>query len=120
MKSDEVLNDAYLFEMSNFRKHETGLPINIYVSDGRSFGNKLPRLKMMIDQSDKMDVSNTVSVLIKKNITVDDIIGYAKIPSKIFQDIRDYININYDVLINYWNGDISTTELTQNLKKLNK
>lgn len=67
MKKEELIeDDAYLFEMSNLRKRETGLPVNIYISDGRSYGNKIPRLKVMTSTSDNMDPHNTVSILIKK------------------------------------------------------
>lgn len=118
MKKEEIIDDSYLFEMSNLRKNETGLPVNIYISDGRSYGNKIPRLKIMLSTSINMDPHNTVSILIKKNITEDDIIGYDKVPSKIFNSVKDYINLNYDTLIKFWDGEIGTLELPKKLKRL--
>ena len=119
MKKEELIgDDTYLFEMSNLRKHETGLPVNIYISDGRSYGNKIPRLKIMTSTSDNMDPHNTVSIMIKKNITEDDIIGYDRIPSSVFSAVKKYINLNYDTLVQFWNGEIGTTELGNKLKRL--
>ena len=117
MKIDEVLED--LFEMANLRKTETGLPVNIYVSSGGAIkGRHGPRIKVMYKSSDKFDINSTVSVLLKKDIDEDDVIGYDKLDSNIFNAIKQYLNLNYDCLLEYWKDDISTMELMNKLKKI--
>ena len=113
MKADD------LFEMSNIRKSESGLPVNIYVSSGGSINNQHgPRIKAMIDTGDRFNPHQTVSVVLKQNITQDDVIGYEQLPSKVLGPLRDYINLNYDVLMAYWNDQISTKEMVMGLKSL--
>lgn len=117
MISEEFID---LFEMSNIRKNESGLPVNIFVSSGGSVNNQHgPRIKAMVDTDDKFNVRNTVSIILKKDITDDDVIGYDKLPVKILNPIREYINLNYDTLIQYWNDEMSTNEMTLSLLSLN-
>lgn len=113
MRADE------LFEMSNIRKSESGLPVNIYVSSGGSVNKQHgPRIKVMINAGDKFNPYQTVSVILKQNITQDDVVGYEQLPQKVLGPLRDYINLNYDVLMAYWNDEISTKEMIMGLKSL--
>jgi len=113
MRADE------LFEMSNLRKNDTGLPVNIYVSSGGSVNAQHgPRIKIMTSTSDKVNPYETVSVILKRDITVDDVIGYHTLPACVIDSVRDYINLNYDVLLRYWNDDIGTHEMISLLKSI--
>ena len=113
MRADE------LFEMSNIRKSESGLPVNIYVSSGGSVNTRHgPRIKVMVDTGDRFDPRHTVSVLLKRDVTVDDVVGYEQLSSAVLAAIRDYINLNYDVLLAYWNDELSTSEMINGLKRL--
>lgn len=124
MKIQEMMNRLFsyqddLFEMSNIRKNESGLPVNIYVSSGGSVNRKHgPRIKVMYDTTDKFNPHATVSVLVKRDITTDDVVGYERLPSKILNPIREYINLNYAVLMSYWNDELSTIEMIQQLQPL--
>jgi hypothetical protein len=113
MKTDD------LFEMSNIRKSESGLPVNIYVSSGGSVNKQHgPRIKVMINASDRFNPHQTVSVVLKQNITQDDVVGYEQLPPKVLEPLRNYINLNYDLLMAYWNDQISTKEMVMGLKSL--
>lgn len=113
------MNVEELFEMSNIRKSESGLPVNIFVSSGGSVNQQHgPRVKVMIDSSDRFDVNRTVPVILKKNISDDDVVGYQPLPSSIMKPLRRYLNANYDTLIAYWNDEISTGEMIRQLKRL--
>jgi len=65
-----------------------------------------------------MDINSTVSILLKRNITADDVVGYNKLPNDILNSLRKYINKNYDTLMLYWNDEIDSAELIQKLKKI--
>jgi len=108
-----------LFEMSNIRKSESGLPVNIYVSSGGSVNKKHgPRIKIMSNTADKFDPYQTISIIMKKDITADDVIGYARVPPETLKQVRNYVNLNYDTLLAYWLDEISTGEMIQRLKPL--
>jgi hypothetical protein len=72
----------------------------------------------MINASDRFNPNQTVSVILKPNITQDDVVGYDQLPPKVLGPLRDYINLNYDVLMAYWNDEISTKEMIMGLKSL--
>lgn len=105
--------------MSNLRKQDTGLPVNVYVSSGGSVNKQhSPRIKVMRTSADKMNPNETISIILNKNITLDDIVGYDSIPPKIFETIRRWVHMNYETLIDYWNDEISTVEMIERLKSL--
>lgn len=110
-----------LFEMSNIRKMESGLPVNIFVSSGGSVNHQHgPRIKAMISTGDKFNISDTVSIVLKRDITGADIIGYKTLPAAVISAIREYINLNYDTLLAYWDDEISTKELIDSLLPIPK
>ena len=118
-KMIDILSEDDLFEMSNIRKNESGLPMNIYVSSGGSVNHQHgPRIKVMPTSANNMNPHQTVSVMLKQNITSDDVVGYSQLSSDDLSEIRNYINLNYETLIQYWEDTISTAEMISKLKKL--
>ena len=75
-------------------------------------------IKAMVTSSDKMNPHETVSIMLKKDVTNNDVIGYQQLPPNILSQLRKYLNLNYDTLLKYWNDEISTSELISELKKL--
>jgi hypothetical protein len=120
LKEEEILaNDTHLFEMSNLRKQDTGLPINVYVSSGGSVNKQhRPRIKVMRTSADKMNPHETIGIILKKNITLDDVVGYDLISPKTFEAIRRWVHMNYETLVDYWNDEISTVEMIGRIKSL--
>jgi len=113
MREDE------LFEMSNIRKTTSGLPVNIYVSSGGSVNSRHgPRIKVMTNSGDKFNPNETVSVMLKKNITEDDVIGYDSLPPNVLIALRKYINVNFNTLMKYWNDEIDTAQMIHMLRKI--
>src|ERR1017187_4692694 len=116
---ENIENPDYLFKMSNLRENKTGLPVNIYVSSGGSVNKRHgPRLKVMISSAEKFNPSETVSVCLKKDITTDDVIGYHQLFPELLEKLREYVNLNYDVLMLYWNDEIDTDDLVNRLRKI--
>jgi hypothetical protein len=102
-----------LFEMSNISREDSGLPVRVWVSSKMSAAERHgPRIKIEIPGKG----SPTIPVLLKKDITVDDVVGYEYVPAKILNPLRDFINLNYDVLIQYWNDEISTKQMILSIK----
>jgi hypothetical protein len=113
------LSENVLFEMSNLRKNETGLPVNIYVSSGGAVNNRhSPRIKVMINTGNTMDINQTVSVLLKQDLTSDDVVGYEKLPNELINSLRVFVNKNYTTLIDYWNDSISTKEMINKIQSI--
>jgi hypothetical protein len=77
-----------------------------------------PQIKVMYDTGNRFNPHATVGVILKRDVTPTDVVGYNNLPNHILTPIRNYINLNFDVLIDYWNDKIDTFELTRKLKKL--
>ena len=108
-----------LFEMSNLRKSETGLPCNIYVSSGGSVNKQHgPRIKVMRTSADRFDPSQTVSVMLKRDLTANDVIGYQTLDAATIKALRQYVNENFEVLIAHWNDELSSAEMLAQLKRI--
>lgn len=118
-KSGEVITEDDMFEMSNLRKDHTGLPVNIYVSSGGSVNKRHgPRIKVMVNSSDKMNIHQTVSVLLKPNLTAEDVVGYQQLSPELILALRLFVNKNYKTLLAYWNDEIDTAEMIKKVKSL--
>lgn len=109
MKADD------LFEMSNISREDSGLPVRIWVSSKMSAAERHgPRLKVELPGTG----SPTIPVLLKKDITADDVVGYELLPAKILNPLRDFINLNYDILIQYWNDEVSTRQMILSIRSI--
>jgi len=115
----EIFQEQMLMEMSNLRYKTTGLPVIIFVSSGYTEGKMLqhsPRIKVSKTYSEKMNPFDTFSVTISKN---PEVIGDHQIKSKDLNKIKEFVKENYDVLIEYWEGEIETLDMLHSIQKIN-
>ena len=116
----ELLNEDLLYEMSNFRKHITGLPVNlslqIETDEEKQYQHNLPRLKFQNNNSDRItSKSDLIPVSIDpKNPEVLIDKEYNK---KYFEEVKKWIIKNYDLLIQFWNQEIDEFELKDKLRE---
>ena len=96
--------------MANFYQKTTGLEEVIYVSVKQ--GSHGPRLKVF---KDKRPQGDNFSVTIEDNPKT---IGKVFVDSKELRKIFEFVNVNQELLINYWNFEIDTVELSNGLKKV--
>lgn len=101
------------YEMSNLRPADTGLPMVIWVSvkGGARHG---PRIKVAREHGATINPFDTVSVTIEDEPRV---IG-GTLSAHDMERVKQYIALNRDVLLQYWNHEMSTAELIQGLKSL--
>lgn len=120
MNLKELLNEDLLYEMSNFRKHITGLPVNlslqIETDEEKQYQHNLPRLKFQNNNSDRItSKSDLIPVSIDpKNPKVLIDKEYNK---KYFEEVKKWIIKNYDLLIQFWNQEIDEFELKDKLRE---
>lgn len=115
----ELLKEDLLYEMSNFRKHITGLPVNlslqIQTDEEKQYPHNLPRLKFQNNASDKV---TSRADLIPVSIDAHDpkVLIDKPYNKKYFKAVRQWIIDNYEALIRFWNQDIDEFELKELLK----
>ena len=102
-----------LFEMANLYPDTTGLPMTVWVSP-RGAARHDVRVKVNMAHGNQMSIANTAVVSVRPTPRV--IAGQlspANAPA-VFQ----WVVLNTDVLVAYWDGQIDTARVTQGLKPL--
>jgi hypothetical protein len=101
-----------LFEMANLYPRTTRLPMTVWV--GPRGNARHVRVRVNMTHGNQMNIDNTTVMsvrpsphLIAGQLSPDD--GRA---------VSDWITLNAEAIVAYWNGDIDTLELVQTLKPL--
>ena len=92
-----------LFDMANLRPERTGLPFVVFISQK---GGARHDIRLKIAGGAKVRPSEMVTVALRPNIRV--IRGLLS-PDDLDQ-LTQWLELNKDVLIQYWDGDIEYTE----------
>lgn len=93
-----------LWEMANLRPDFTRLPVTVWVSTGTSSKHGA-RIKVCRGAKWDQQKCSTIPLY-----GVSRIIGNADITQEEFSKIVQWIEINRDVLLQYWNGEIEYTQ----------
>lgn len=122
MNTKQLLDKAYgksrMWEMANLKPEETGLPVIVYVSD-KGNSQHGPRIKVQNDYSSKV-TNDWFSITIETNAKVPNSQSHIKIKvkDKDLVKVKQWISLNKDLLLKYWNGAITTTTFIKEFKKL--
>ena len=111
--SDELAERELLEEMVSFRRNVTGVDNTVFISP-KGFTRHAPRIKLAIDPPDSIDPrGETASVAIDSG----DIVA-GEVSMELLKQVRQFIQLNHDVLIDYWNYRADTEELRERLKSI--
>ena len=102
-----------LFEMANLYPDTTGLPMTVWVGPRGNTRHDI-RIKVNMAHGDHMDITNTAVVAVRPRPRV--LAG--QLSSVDAQAVFQWITLNFDVLIDYWDGRIDTARLIYRLKPL--
>ena len=100
--AEEIAGQA-LFEMANLRPERTGLPFVVFISQR---GGARHDVRVTLAPGAKVHPSDMITVAIRPTPRI--IRG--RLNTQEFDLVRRWIEINMDVLVDYWNGDIEYTE----------
>jgi len=117
MKAEQVAgrdeSEDDLYEMANLYPRDTGLPMTIWVSPkGRARHDV--RVKICTTPGDRMDISNTAVVGVRPQPHVIE----GKLPRRDFGLVAQWINLNADAVVAYWEGTLSTVEFAGKIQKI--
>jgi hypothetical protein len=102
-----------LFEFSNLIQADTGLPMVVWVSV--KLHSAGARVKVQKDDSTKINPNNTFSVSISDE---PRIVAGEYNDNKNLEQLYGWIILNKDVLLQYWNFEISTKEMLEKIKPI--
>jgi len=108
-------------EMTLLRKHETGLPVNIWVYEGGLYNNNrgghLKRINFLVNKSDDPNFNEIVPMFISENPTTNYKSGI-ELSQYDIDLIKKFVILNLDILLKL--GDsIGIIEFCKQLKRIN-
>lgn len=106
-----------MWEMANLRSQETGLNVIIFISE-KGQANHGPRIKVQNDYSTHI-TNDWFSLTISDVPVIPQSQRHLNINIKDsdLAKIKQWIKRNKDVLLAYWNEQITTTEVLSKLRK---
>lgn len=93
-----------LFEMANLSPKRTGLPFVVWISPkaGAPHG-----VRVKVSKSPKVHPSELVPVAIRPDVHV---VGGGNLSAHDLGLLKRWVDLNYDVIVKYWDGEIEYTE----------
>jgi hypothetical protein len=116
--SDELAARELLGDMVNYKKDITGVDNTVFISQ-KGYARHGPRIKVAIDPPDSINVtSKTVSFSISSGEVVAG--DEADVSAALQKEVEKFIALNRDVLLDYWNAQITTNQLEERLKAVSE
>ena len=112
---DEFEHDdgELLEEMASFGAGDTGIDNSIFIST--AYPQHAPRIKLAIDPPDSFNPrSVTASIAIESG----EVVAGKKPSAKLLKQVKQFLELNHDLLLEYWNCKISTATLAKRLKPI--
>ena len=95
--------DEALFEMANLSPKRTGLPFVVWISPKAGAPHDV---RVRVSRSPQAHASELISVAIRPDVHV---VG-GSLSARDVALLREWVELNHDVIIKYWDGDIEYTE----------
>lgn len=96
-------DEDLLFEMANLNPKNTGLPFVVWIS---SRGNARHDVRIKVSAGPRAVPSEMTSVAIRPDVRVVE--GF--LSSSDLEMLREWVELNRDVLVRFWDGDIAYTD----------
>ena|ERR1039458_8780479 len=93
-----------LFEMANISSKRTGLPFMVWISTKE--GARQHDVRVKVSKGRKAHASEWVSVALRPDVRI---VG-GEMTGPHFALLKKWIELNRDVIIKYWDGDIEDTQ----------
>ncbi len=111
--SSAPVEEDDFFLMSNLRPKHTGLPMVVWVSN-RGNARHDARVKVCRTPGDRIDADDLAVVGIRPSPTLIE----GPLDNASLKLVQDWITLNEATLIGYWNSELDTIEMLQNLKRI--
>ena len=113
--SDELAEREQLEHMVTYRKNITGVDNTIFISPGLRVRHA-PRIKVAIDPPDSI---NPLSEQASVEISTGRVVA-GEVSAALLKQVQKFIQLNRDVLLEYWDARITTDQLQERLKAIPK
>jgi hypothetical protein len=100
------------FEMANLSPTLTGLPMIVWISE-RGRARHDARVKVSLVHGRRARPNRTASVSVRPTV---EIVAGPELDRRDMELVRQWIELNREAIIAYWNGDLLTDEVIGRLK----
>lgn len=110
--------DKYLWEMANLSQKSTGVKdVIIWVSSAQDGAKRHgPRVKVSAHSTTKVNPDDLFVMTIQDVPRI--VAGESYLPNDTLEDVKAWVSLNKEVLLQYWNNKILTDDLLELLVKL--
>lgn len=116
MKFIDLLNEEILYEeMSNLRNKETGLPMVVWLQPKTRREQHWARIKVSKKYGDKVS-EDLFTITIENEPQVVGDTGDIK--TNDIKKVIEFVKINKDLLLDFWNDEIAVSDLINGIKKV--
>jgi hypothetical protein len=112
LETTELTGQDELFLMSNLFPEDTGLPFIVWVSVGEGVRHDV---RVKVYRGGKVNPREMTSVALRPTVHVTQGEGLSGTELKA---LAQWIELNYDVILKYWNMEISTRQMLDSIKKV--
>jgi antitoxin component of RelBE/YafQ-DinJ toxin-antitoxin module len=110
--TDQLREEEIIAEMPAFRERTTGVSNTIFIS--AKVPRHVPRIKVAVDPPTHLNrFGDNASVAVADGITLE-----GKLPSRVHRQVTRFLDLNRDVLIDYWEQRIDDDELRERLRSI--
>ncbi|MBV9859537.1 MAG: DUF4160 domain-containing protein [Alphaproteobacteria bacterium] len=99
---DEIAGQTS-FDMANLRPERTSLPFVVFISQK---GEARHDVRIKLARGPKVRGSEMITIAVRPRPRIIE----GRLAAHEFDAVRQWIELNRDVLVDYWNGDIECTE----------
>jgi hypothetical protein len=101
------IDQQWIADMASYRKNATGLDNTIFISV--KFAQHAPSIKVAVDPPTHIDpFGSSATVAIH-----DGSVVAGKLPAHVVERVREFVALNREALLDYWEKHIDTDELRQ-------
>jgi Domain of unknown function (DUF4160) len=101
-----------LFEMANLSPTLTGLPMVVWISE-RGRARHDARIKVSLVHGRRARPDRTASVSVRPTV---EVVAGRELERRDMDLVRQWIELNREAIVAYWNGDLLTDEVIGRLK----
>ena len=101
-----------LFEMANLSPALTGLPMIVWISE-RGHARHDARVKVSLGHGRRARPDRTASVSVRPTV---EIVAGPELDRRDMGLVRQWIELNREAILAYWNGDLLTDEVIARLQ----
>lgn len=100
-------------EMANLFPRSTGLPVTVWISPKGEARHDV-RVRANPNSGDRIDFEDAAVIAVRPSPRL----LHGEMPTHTYRKVSEWVSLNTDMLVDYWEGRLDTTEIGARLKRV--